>query len=215
MLVVVSRERAEAREVDRVLAMVDAGVARVHLRRPGLDAAGRLADLLRFPPHCWPRLSVHGGLPEGAPASTRVVGGHLRGADRGVAGVAPGAPLSASVHSAAELAARAALPLAYVLASPVAPSLSKAGYAPTLPARDLLASLRAASRGRGVRIVALGGVTADNARDLGAIGFDGVAAIGAVWDAGDPVAAALAIAAEFAAGDGARSDALASGPPRG
>jgi thiamine-phosphate pyrophosphorylase len=75
----------------------------------------------------------------------------------------------------------------YAFLSPIFDSLSKEGYrAVQLDSARLRARL-----GRPIppRLVALGGITAARVPQVHTMGFEGVAVIGAVWDAADPVAA--------------------------
>lgn len=70
---------------------------------------------------------------------------------------------------------------------------------PTKPAaRRATPALLHATAGLGLPRVAIGGITPDNAAQLVAAGADLVAAIGGVYDAPDPAAAARAIQALFA-----------------
>jgi thiamine-phosphate pyrophosphorylase len=70
---------------------------------------------------------------------------------------------------------------------------------PTKPAaRRAAPELLAASARFGLPLVAIGGITPDNARQLVAAGADMVAVISGVFDAPDPVAAARAYCARFA-----------------
>lgn len=64
-------------------------------------------------------------------------------------------------------------------------------------ARRAPMDLPAAARPLGLPLVAIGGITPDNARSLLAAGIDMVAVISGVFDAPDPVAAARAYAACF------------------
>ena len=57
--------------------------------------------------------------------------------------------------------------------------------------RTLLATRTATQRS--TEVVALGGITAQTLPDCQALGFDGAALLGAVWDASDPVAAFMAL----------------------
>jgi thiamine-phosphate pyrophosphorylase len=72
-------------------------------------------------------------------------------------------------------------------ASAVKPGARRADVALLLNARHL-----------GVPVVAIGGITADNARELAYAGADAVAVISAVFDAPDVEAAARAVAKAFA-----------------
>jgi thiamine-phosphate pyrophosphorylase len=73
----------------------------------------------------------------------------------------------------------------------VAPSISKPGHAP----RQSLQELAELTRRVPLPIIALGGVTAANARPLVEAGFAGVAVTGAVMAAPDPAAAVRALMA--------------------
>ena len=64
-------------------------------------------------------------------------------------------------------------------------------------ARRATPALLRQGRALGVPVVAIGGITPDNARQAVDAGADLLAVIGAVFDADDPVAAARAIAATF------------------
>lgn len=86
-----------------------------------------------------------------------------------------------------------------VFFGPVFASISKPGHGPLddprlAHARRYLAGW---SRGR-TAVVALGGVNAETAPRAFASGFDGVAVLGAIWRAGDPVAAWNGIVAAVA-----------------
>ena len=77
--------------------------------------------------------------------------------------------------------------LDYCFISPIFDSISKPGYqAAALDAQQLQAAL---SRPGRPRVIGLGGVTADLVPQVHAMGLDGVAVIGSVWQAPDPEAA--------------------------
>lgn len=87
---------------------------------------------------------------------------------------------SRSCHTGAEVEAAAAEGLAWVTLSPYAVSASKPGYGPALPP-DAFA-------GHALPVLALGGVTPDNAAAARRAGAHGVAVMGAVMRAEDPAA---------------------------
>jgi thiamine-phosphate pyrophosphorylase len=71
-----------------------------------------------------------------------------------------------------------------VFVSPVFPSISKHNFGPTgaLPEARLRGLLSARTTAqRRTTVFALGGITAANASRCGALGFDGVAVRGAIW----------------------------------
>ncbi|HVI58151.1 MAG TPA: thiamine phosphate synthase [Luteimonas sp.] len=83
---------------------------------------------------------------------------------------------------------------------------------PTKPgARRASPALLRQARGLGLPLVAIGGITPDNARQLVAAGADLVAVVSGVFDAPDPAAAARAYRACF---DGAGARPLPGPPPQ-
>jgi thiamine-phosphate pyrophosphorylase len=96
----------------------------------------------------------------------------------------PGALIGASAHSADEAAAVARAGADYVTASPVFVTASKPGYGPAL-GLDGLARIVAAARGP---VVALGGITAENAGLCCDVGARGIAVMGEVMRAVNPQA---------------------------
>ncbi len=109
--------------------------------------------------------------------------------------------IGVSTHSAAEAADAAAAGADFAVFGPVWPPLSKPGYGPARGAESLGAACRAVA---GMPLYALGGVTVERVEALGApsgaaAAFGGgrpagLAVIGAVFGADNPVVAALALA---------------------
>ena len=89
-----------------------------------------------------------------------------------------------SVHDLAEAEAAQAGGADYLLAGPVFPTATHPDRPPLGlgPLRDIVAL--------GLPVIAIGGVTARNAREVREAGAHGVAAIRALWDATEPAAAA-------------------------
>ena len=94
----------------------------------------------------------------------------------------PGALIGASAHCAEEAAALLRAGADYVTVSPVFLSASKPGYGPALGPAGLVRIVRQATG----PIVALGGITADNAASCLAAGAHGIAVMGEVMRAADP-----------------------------
>jgi thiamine-phosphate pyrophosphorylase len=139
-----------------------------------------------------------------AVAATGAGGVHLPagGDPRAARARLPLALIGASAHSAGEARAFIAAGADYVTASPVFLTQSKPGYGPALGLGGL-ARIAAAASGP---VVALGGVTADNAGACIAAGAAGVAVMGEVMRAVDPLALIRRLVAALA-GDGTnRSD---------
>jgi thiamine-phosphate pyrophosphorylase len=96
----------------------------------------------------------------------------------------PGALIGASAHSAGEAAALLRAGADYVTVSPVFVTASKSGYGPAL-GLDGLARIVAQALGP---VVALGGITAENAALCLGLGVCSVAVMGEVMRAADPQA---------------------------
>ena len=191
-IVVLSTPDERAHEVALVEKLFAAGLERFHLRKPEWKSE-QVALWLESMPARWRGRIVLHSHPELAPCF-RVGGIHFR--DDGNAPedpaprVLPGCLTSRSCHDVATVKAALGRYDALLFA-PVFASLSKPGYG---PAPDhVLQELRAILTGRRpvgrrTQVFALGGVTTHKLRDCRALGFDGVAVLGAVWNAADPVA---------------------------
>lgn len=103
-----------------------------------------------------------------------------------------------STHDLAELDAAAAEGASYVTFGPVWDTPSKRGVLAPRGVDGLAGAARRA-HGGGLRVLALGGVTAGRVGDVRRAGADGLACIGAVLDAGDETAAAAALVAAWEA----------------
>jgi len=191
-VIVLSPPDERSNEVAVVESLFAAGLERYHLRKPDWESA-RLAQWLEAMPARWRSrvfLHSHADL-----ALTFCVGGiHFR--DDGDAPtdprprVAPGCLTSRSCHYVATV--KVALGrYDSILFGPVFPSLSKPGHGP-VPAQvldELRTVLVARTQAERVtKAFALGGVTAQGVHICRALGFDGVAILGAVWNSADPVA---------------------------
>ena len=187
-LIVISPGHDEPREVAVLGDLFAAGLERYHVRKPDWSR-DRLEAWLRPLPAAWrPRLVLHQH--HELVASLALGGRHWR--DDGTAPLVPthdGKVTSRSCHDLTTL--RGALGrYDAVLFAPVFSSLSKPGHGPRDDVSfDELAALlthRTAAERR-TRVYALGGVTAETAPRALALGFDGVAALGTIWQAADPV----------------------------
>jgi thiamine-phosphate pyrophosphorylase len=180
-------------EIAIVQALVDVGLDRYHLRKPNWSEV-QVASWLEGLPDCVKGivyLHSHHGLAAHFP----VAGIHFRDErtipEESVALVPRGCKTSRSCH---DLAALEAVLGSYdsVLFGPVFPSLSKPGYGPLR--KSALDSLKAAlgrrdPAARRTEVFAIGGVMTRRLPICQDLGFDGMAVLGAVWTASDPVMA--------------------------
>jgi thiamine-phosphate pyrophosphorylase len=218
-LIVISPEAEDIREQPMLVRFFAAGLMSYHLRKPTWTRARLAAWLGALPAGFHPRivLHTHHDLADEFPLG----GFHQRDGDQpichllsdkwGLAEVIdkkeekPICNLLSDKFSGRErglLRSRAVHDLATlrdsldeydrVLVSPVFSSFSKPGYGPSdkLPEANLRATLALPHH---AEVIALGGIDVSRIATCRELGFDGVAVLGAVWKAADPVAAYSAI----------------------
>ena len=184
-LIVISPEAEDVREQAVLAELFAAGLTSYHLRKPAWSREQLAAWLRALPMEFHPRIVLHshhdlvrefaiGGLHDRdeIKASSNLLGYSMR---------------SRAVHDLDTL--RSSIN-AYgrLLVSPIFSSFSKPGHAPD--ARLAPAELRAVlTLPRRAEVIALGGIDASRIPVCRELGFDGVAVLGAVWQAADPVAA--------------------------
>ena len=112
-----------------------------------------------------------------------------------------GGMVGVSAHSPAEGQSAAGAGASYVSFSPVFASVSKPGYGPRSEDAGTtgLDGLAAVARAISCPVIALGGVTADNAAACLKAGAAGVAVLGSVMQADNPFAASAALVAAIRA----------------
>lgn len=164
--------RGEAETIRRLL---DAGIDRLHLRKPASEEGAMRRLIESLPAALYPRLSLHDHLP--LAAEYGLGGVHLNGrnpeAPAGFTGLR-----SRSCHSFEELTA-CATTTDYRFLSPIFDSISKSGYR---SAFDEEALRRAARQGViDARTLALGGVEPERLPLLRDVGFGGAALLGSIW----------------------------------
>ena len=177
-LIVISPETEDAREHTALAQLFAAGLTSYHWRKPTWSRDQSVAWLRELPAEFLPRIVLHShhDLADEFP-----VGG-VHNADAS----SPVFFHSRAVHDLAAL--RASLDACgRLLVSPIFPSFSKPGYGPSpdfshSELRTLLALPRRAE------VIALGGIDVSLIPVCRELGFDGVAVLGAVWEAADPVA---------------------------
>ncbi len=187
-LVVITAPTALPDEPRLLAALLAAGLARLHLRKPGWPAAQVEALIQALPPPFWPRLVLHGH--PGLVRRYGLGGLHLTASQRAAARrrprLLPGQSLSTSFHALAEIS-RCRRRYDYVFLSPIFDSISKAGYAGKVDLAAAQAFLRLPARRPAV--LALGGITTENIGLVRQAGFAGAAVLGSIWQNADPVAA--------------------------
>ncbi len=187
-LVVLSPEDTRAEEAALVEAMVEAGLTRYHVRKPQWSAAQVGAWLHTLSPRARARCVLHGAGNHVWVERAVTLGRHW--SDAPETAVDPGSGFTSRACHDVKTLEKAWGRYTAVLVSPVFPSLSKEGRQPGEEMGVLPSVLRARSeRARQTEAIALGGVTRERVAECAALGFDGVAVLGAVWLAPDPWAA--------------------------
>ncbi len=191
MLVVLSPEDDDPRESAALRAMCAGGLERYHVRKPGWSAARLERWLSAVGPEWRGRLVLHQH--HSLAARLGIDGFHWRD---GEAEATPprrsaSAWCSRSCHDLETLEA-ALGHYDSLFFGPLFPSLSKPGYGPrpgiVLGALESRLHARTPLERR-TRVLALGGITAARLATVQAMGFDGAAVLGAVWQAPDPLRA--------------------------
>jgi thiamine-phosphate pyrophosphorylase len=181
LLAVITQPAVFRGEAEYLEGLLEAGLEKLHLRKPGMERKEMEGLLERLAPRWAARLVVHGffdlavryAVPQihGRVGSMRSAGAVAEAS----AGSAASLAFSTSVHSWGELKA---LPqgLAYAFISPLFDSISKPGYS----ANKTL--LRQPSGPFPCMPVGLGGISADTIGEMVRHGWKGAAVLGWIWE---------------------------------
>jgi thiamine-phosphate pyrophosphorylase len=199
LLIVTDRHQAR-QALEEVVRRALAGGARwVWLRDRDLSSTERrqLAfRLVQIVHGAGGRLSIGDDVALAQDAGTGAV--HMRdigGVTHARATLGPSALIGMSAHNIAEVTAAKNAGADYVTLSPIHASASKPGYGPPLG----VATIRPASA-TGIPVIALGGMTSDNAAEARANGAAGIAVMGGVMRADDQAAMTRSLLAAFDTG---------------
>lgn len=187
-LILISPAEERADEIPVVRELFLRGLERYHLRKPEWSFDRVRALVAALPPSARARLVLH---QHHTLADEFELGG-LHWADTAAAPELPphnGRLASRSCHDFATFD-RAVRSYDSVLLSPIFPSISKPGHGSrrSFDRALLREKLAVTDRlGRRADVFALGGIDGSNTQECADLGFDGVAALGAVWLARDPI----------------------------
>ena len=165
-----------------IAVLLDHGLDRLHLRKPGASRH-EVEELLRSIPHrCYNRIVLHDHFE--LAAAYRLAGVHLNRRNPMPPAAVPGytPALSRSCHTLDELGQDEGY--AYQFLSPLFDSLSKQGYRAAFTPGQLT---EAAERGIiNERVIALGGITPERVVAVRQWHFGGVALLGYLWQEPTP-----------------------------
>ncbi len=182
-LIVITPPEDHARERAAIIGILRCTPALLHLRKPGRDADALARRIEAIPDELHHRIMVHGH-----PALLRrfgILGIHFPESQRPRDAPAvqrfrqtrPACRLSTAVHRLTDIPRLDGL-FDAILLSPVFDSISKPGYRAAFGAEALQRRLAATDQA----VIALGGIDAERIPAAAALGFDGVAVLGAVWN---------------------------------
>jgi thiamine-phosphate pyrophosphorylase len=196
LLVISDRRQAQRSLVEVMAAAFSGGCRWFSLREKDLPAEERftlLKALVETGHKCGALVTAHEDLE--AVIAAGADGVHLPGGADPAATRArlPAALIGASAHCATEAAALLHAGADYVTVSPVFLTLSKPGYGPAI-GPDGLSRVVAAAHGP---VLALGGITAENAALCRAAGASGIAVMGEVMRAAHPRATVAGLIRAF------------------
>lgn len=174
-LIAITAEKFIDDEAETINALFEAGLERLHLRKPHASANECERLILSIGSKWYGRISLHDHF--GLAKKYGIGGLHLNSRNpqppTGFAGI-----LSRSCHSLEE-AAREKHKYDYVFLSPIFDSISKNGYTAAFHRGALQAAARNGSIGDNV--IALGGITPERIEEAAACNFGGAAVLGYLW----------------------------------
>jgi thiamine-phosphate pyrophosphorylase len=181
-LCLISPPDRDEREAGLLGAFLSLGLTRYHVRKPGWDETALRAWIAWMPASLRPHMVLHQC--HGLVGELGLHGRHFREGESAGNNSRPGFS-SRACHRPEEIPGLLRFYDALLL-SPVFPSLSKPGY--TLSVTDWGLGRLPEASARRAELCALGGITEARLAECRRLGFTGVAVLGAVWLAADPVA---------------------------
>ena len=176
MIIIITPPEDIPHEASIANRLFEEGISILHLRKPGADRESYIRYIEAISPKYRNRIVLHDHFE--LVQRFALKGIHLRREQAETFAETARYPhVSVSCHSFKEIDTLPFRPN-YVFLSPVFDSISKPGYRSAFP----LETLRAELPRREVPIVALGGVTAENAATCWQAGFAGIALLGYIWE---------------------------------
>ncbi|MFI3292391.1 MAG: thiamine phosphate synthase [Rikenellaceae bacterium] len=173
-VIVITSPTEQSYEAEKISAILQAGVDRVHIRKPdwGVERVAKLIEGIA--PELRDRLTLHDNFELCADLG---VGGVQLNSRNGEIPSGFDGVVSRSCHSIEEIGGCTSED--YMTLSPIYDSISKCGYVANFTDEEL----RNANLGK--RVIAMGGVTPHHIPMLHALGFGGVALLGYIWQSDD------------------------------
>lgn len=190
-IIIISPETNYLDESAWVVKLFEAGLARFHLRKPGMNDAA-LSEYIQEIPSVW---RTHIVLHQAYDLVNEfgLCGWHFKDDEEQLERAcywqderSDGQSISGSVHRLGNLDS-SLNQWDYLFLSPVFPSISKDGYEPSWDSAQLTSALVEFKRVCTTPLYALGGVEPSTINRCSEMGFDGVALLGAIWQSSNPL----------------------------
>jgi thiamine-phosphate pyrophosphorylase len=191
-LLLISPEGPLNDEVETVIKLFTLGLESYHLRKPSWNQNEIQGFLRTFPQTHLNKIVLHSHFELASKFNLKGI--HLNEDNKKlVSHLQNQNIISASFHSIPELKENL-VPYQYMFLSPVFNSISKEGYIAKFDLKTLASELSVFKKQKpGTKIIAVGGVNAQNIMSVKQAGFSGAALLGAVWQSENPVQALLEI----------------------
>lgn len=168
MVIVISYPGYIDNEYNTILHLFEGGLETFHLRKKSFTE-NEMADFIEnIPSEHHKKIVLH--------SHFQLAQGYGLKGIHGSEGSYPAGTASLSFHSFGEITS-CGKKFDYAFLGPVFDSISKKGYNSPFNLNELKAFLQ----GRNEKVIALGGVSEENAGALSEVGFSGIALLGAVW----------------------------------
>ncbi|MBL6445157.1 thiamine phosphate synthase [Fulvivirga sp. 29W222] len=177
-LIVITPEHALDHETDLWIQLLEVGVGKIHVRKPGMSVEHLLGLVTKVPSPYRDKITVHYYPEVTLKAKTRGLHLSYEHIIKGRVILPAHHELSASTHSWDE-ARKALKTCSYCFISPVYNSISKKGYHANPDLSHVPDDLK------GHKIFALGGISQQNIKEVLNMGFYGAAVMGTLWEQPD------------------------------
>lgn len=177
-MILITYPQSIPNETEIINALFEEGLEVLHLRKPGFDQVQMREFIAKIDQQFHSRIMIHSHYELLETFQLRGLHFTEKSKDQIPSYEEVGCTKSLAIHQLSDLKC-VDNTINYVFLSPLFPSVSKAGYSKVWNFDRLKAEL---SSHRTFKIVALGGVTLDNIKQVTELGFDDFAMLGSIWE---------------------------------
>ena len=182
--IVITPEEEYTNEIEMVYKLFKSGLKLLHVRKPGFTEVTLKNYLKAIPKQFHKKIVIHSHY--GLIKEFNLKGIHLtekaRTSVKSIRTVNKEKIVSASFHSYKDIL-KSRREYEYIFLSPVFDSISKQNYKSAFEEKELPGFIKKSKN----KIMALGGVTDSNIRQVKQMGFSGAAVLGYIWESSNPV----------------------------